>query len=202
MGREAEVDCRIAGRSGRVKALLESTELVLRGDAALRRRWPLAALANVRVDGDALAFEAAGESVHLALGAREAAAWAQRIATPPPTLAAKLGIDTARPAFVCGTVDDAELHAALQGATTPDAQAAHCLVAVVRSDADLVAALAAHAAMAAPHAWLVYPKGAAATPGDAAIRSAWRAAGCRDSKSCAVSAALTATRYSRPAVKP
>lgn len=197
MGREATTGCRIGSANGSVKALLESTELVLRGEPALRRRWPVAALQAVQVQGEALVFQAGGEAVQLALGAREAAAWARRIATPPPTLAAKLGVTAERPAFVCGRVDDDALAAALHGATTADAAAAHWLVAVVRDAQDLAAALDRFAGMHAAHAWLVYPKGRAADPGDAAIRSAWRAAGCMDSKTCAVSDTLTATRYTR-----
>ncbi len=199
MGREAQADCRIGSQQGRAKALLESTELVLRGEAPLRRRWPIEALQQVHVAGEALVFEAAGEVVVLVLGAREASAWARRIATPPPTLAAKLGVAAQRPAFICGAIDDDTLAAALRGATTADAAAAHCLIALVRSEADLAAALAMCAGLAAPHVWLVYPKGRAANPGDAAIRAAWRKAGWMDNKACAVSDTLTATRYTRRA---
>ena len=197
MGREAAVRATVGGESADVKALLESRELILRG--ALRRRWALESLAGVHVDGELLVFEAGDETVRLALGAKEAAAWLRKIETPPPSLAAKLGVSSAAPAFVCGTVDDAELAAALQGATTADAKAASQLVALVLDGADLAAALRQFARLpAARHAWLVYPKGKAANPGDTAIREAWRAAGFNDTKSCAVSEHLTATRYSRP----
>lgn len=198
MGREAAARATVGRESADVKALLEGQELILRG--ALRRRWPLQALAKTAVDGGALVFEAGGEAVRLELGAAEAAAWAKKITTPPPTLAAKLGVGAAAPAFVCGPLDDAELAAALQGATTADPKAATQLVAVVLDRPALATALKQFARLpAARHAWLVYAKGKAADPGDAAIREAWRAAGCNDTKTCAVSATLTATRYSRPA---
>ena len=45
--------------------------------------------------------------------------------------------------------------------------------------------------------WTVYPKGKAGQFGDTAIRTALRDAGWRDTKSCAVSERLTATRYNR-----
>lgn len=197
MGREARVQATVGGASAEVQALLESRELILRG--GLRRRWALDTLAGTAVDGGALAFVAGGEAVRLELGAAEAAAWAKKIATPPPTLAAKLGVGAATPAFTCGPLDDAALAAALQGATTADAKAAGQLVAVVLDAAGLAAALRQMARLpAARHAWLVYPKGKAANPGDAAIREAWRGAGFNDTKTCAVSATLTATRYSRP----
>lgn len=196
MGREAAVRASVGRESADVKALLESRELILRG--ALRRRWALEALAGVHIEGDALVFEAGDETVRLALGAKEAAAWLRKIETPPPSLASKLGVTAGAPAFVCGSVDDAELAAALHGATTTDAKAATQLVAVVMNEAELAAALRQFARLpAARHAWLVYPKGKAANPGDTAIRAAWRAAGFNDTKSCAVSERLTATRYSR-----
>ena len=45
--------------------------------------------------------------------------------------------------------------------------------------------------------WMIYPKGKAAQPSDAEIRSHLRGMGLIDTKSCAVSAQLTATRYIR-----
>ncbi len=196
MGREALVCATVGGESAEGRALLESTELILRG--AWRRRWPVDALAAVRVEQDALVFEVDDTTVQLALGVAEAAAWARRIATPPPSLASKLGVSAAAPAFVCGPLDDAPLVQALHGATTTDPTRATQLVAVVADDAGLAAALAQFSRLpAARHAWLVYPKGRAAAPGDGAIRAAMRAAGHADSKSCAVSERLTATRYSR-----
>jgi hypothetical protein len=196
MGREARVRVTLGGESAEAHALLEGTELILRG--AWRRRWPLDALAAVRVEHDALVFEADGGTVRLALGATQAAAWARKIALPPPTLASKMGLGPAAPAWVCGPLDDTQLAQALRDATTTNPHRATQLVAVVLDDAGLASAMAQFGRLpAARHAWLVYPKGRAAAPGDSAIRAAMRAAGFADSKSCAVSERLTATRYSK-----
>lgn len=66
MGREAITRVEIGGEAGDVLALLESTELILRGD--IRRRFPRDRLVNVHVDGSALCFTCNGESVSPAYG--------------------------------------------------------------------------------------------------------------------------------------
>ena len=82
MGLEAETTCTHSGKSFAVKALLESTELILRGE--LKRKLPIAALKYVSIKNTTLTFEAEGEHYALALGAAKSAAWAKKIAMPPP----------------------------------------------------------------------------------------------------------------------
>lgn len=196
MGREAECEARVGREQGRVKALLESRELILRG--AIKRRWPLPDLREVQVADGALRLQVGDEAVQLTLGATEAAAWAKKIATPPPGLAAKLGVGAGVPAFVIGPLPDAELAAALAGCTTTRPAAAVLALALVQDAAALEAALLAHAGLPqARHLWLVYPKGRDSTLPDSAVRERLRAAAYVDSKSCAVSDRFTATRYAR-----
>jgi len=196
MGREAQAPCAIGAARETARLLLESREIVVRG-ATLRRRFEIAALAALRVEGGALRFEAGGEPVTLELGAAEAGKWLRKLQAPPPTLAARLGIGPDRPAAVHGPVDDATLAEALAGATTDDPARATALVAVVRSLAQLDAAIAAHAGLGCRHLWVVHEKGRDAALGDTAIRTALRGRGYIDSKSSAVSERLTATRYAR-----
>jgi hypothetical protein len=66
---------------------------------------------------------------------------------------------------------------------------------VLASHADLEAALAVARAAPALPLWCVYGKGKHGGIGDAAIRKYLRDHGYIDSKSCAVSDNLTATRY-------
>ena len=196
MGREAGCEARVGHEQGTVKALLESKELILRG--AIRRRWALADLQDVKVVDDILHLRAGDESVDLRLGALQAASWAKKIATPPPSLAAKLGVGPASPAFVIGPLADAELAAALAGGITTRPEAAALALAVVLDLQALDAALKAHARLPAARAiWLVYPKGRDSTLPDGVVRERLRAAGYVDSKSTAVSERLTATRYAR-----
>lgn len=191
MGREAVVSATAGTDAGEVKALLESAELILRG--AFRRRWPRGALTGVRVEDGALVLTAAGEPVRLDLGPL-AEDWAKALATPPPSLRSKLGLDKGN-ALVVGPVTDAELAAALEGVTAGSLDEAAMVVAVVATDADLAMALAALESCRDRPLWVVYPKGRGVAFGDGAIRTALRAAGMRDTKACAVSERMTATRY-------
>jgi hypothetical protein len=194
MGLEAETTCRLGGKAHKVKALLESAELILRGE--LKRKLPIVALKNVSANGAALSFEAEGESFSLDLGAARATAWAKKIATPPPSLAMKLGIGKASQAFLIGAVEHAELKAALKGNTTANTKDASVFIAVIRSETELSAALKAYGKAQVP-IWLVNIKGPKSPLGENPIREKMRAAGFKDTKTCAVSATLSGTRYNR-----
>lgn len=196
MGREAITQAKIGGESGEVRALLESTELILRGD--IRRRFPREMLTDVHVDGEALCFNANGESVWLHLGATVATAWVKAIATPPPSLKAKLGLAKGARVLCVGVLDDPFLEQAATGSQTEVIDEADMIIARIERASDLQAALAVHATRPSLPLWVVYPKGAGMPFGDRHIRDTLRAAGFIDSKSCAVSDRLTATRYGRP----
>jgi hypothetical protein len=190
MGRELTALTRWRGVQAEAKVLLESTELILRG--AHKARLSRAALANWRAADDGLHLMADGEPLYIAMSQLDANRWIKALGTPPPSLAVKLGVGPDRPVRLIGRAGDVALAEALTGACSD--QAAQ-LLAVIEDPAGLSQALTA--AYAAPDLpiWCVYPKGKAADPGDAAIRSAFRAAGWTDSKSCAVSDRLTAMRY-------
>lgn len=194
MGREARCHARWPGGEGEVKALLESHELILRGDHSAR--WPIEVLSDVHADGAWLHLASPDGEIALELGQAPALSWARKIATPPPTLAAKLGVGPACRVQVVGEVEDPILEEALAPALAPDPVQARLTLAVVRSEAELDAALAAHAILPvdAP-IWLINVKGPASPLGENAIRSAMRRRGFVDSKTASVSATLTATRY-------
>ncbi|MDR6871979.1 hypothetical protein J2Y55_002995 [Bosea sp. BE125] len=193
MGREAVTRAEIGGAVGDVRALLESTELILRGD--IRRRFPRERLVNVRVEGEALCFTCVGEAVFLHMGALAAEKWSRAIATPPPSLRAKLGLKQDAKVFLIGACDDAALANAVEGALTDDVVEAAMIIARIEGPGDLTAARVAQAKCPDLPIWAIYPKGHDIRYGDGAIRAALREAGFRDSKSCAVSERLTATRY-------
>ena len=194
MGLEAETTCTHGGKTYKVKALLESTELILRG--GLKRTLPLTSLTNVHASNGSLSFNANGESYALALPANKAATWAKKITSPPPSLAKKLGISAEAVALVIGKTDDAELDATLQGNTTPTPQQAALFIAVTRDVAQLATALKTYGKAQAP-LWLINVKGPKSALGENAIRKKLRALGFMDTKTCAVSATLAATRYNR-----
>ena len=195
MGREAETFAHWQGQSAEVRALLESGEVILRG--GIRDRVPRAAITGMSVDqGDLRLLTDRGPLV-LELGAVEAARWVAALQKPVPTLAQKLGAHAACLAYVTGSLADADLGAALQGCTTAKLAEAGVLVVVLDSPGDLAAAYTL--AQSAPRLmiWCVYRKGRSAAVTDAAVRTYFRDRGYIDSKACAVSDTLTATRYGK-----
>lgn len=190
MGREAIIDVIVDGDTAEVRAVLESSELILRG--AIKRRYSRASLEQVRIEGENLCFMADGEAVKLALGPKLAEAWRIAIETPSPTLRAKLGLATGARALLFGLLDDASLREALEDVEAVDVARADMIVARVETEADVENAMAIGPQLPI---WFVYRKGISAPFGDGQIREKLRAAQYRDTKSCAVSDKLTATRY-------
>jgi len=198
MGREALCNARVGTETAEATALLESTTVVLRG--ALKRKWDIAALQNLRVAGDELLFEVGDEAVALALGEKEAGKWLTKLQTPPPTLAAKLGVSPANPALLIGptvgTLDPA-LAEALSHGLTGNVKEARMLVAVISKPGELERMADFHATMLCKTVWVVHQKGRDAFPSDGEIRMELRSRGYVDNKTSAVSDKLTATRYVR-----
>jgi hypothetical protein len=193
MGLEAVAVARWRGEIAEVKALLESQEIILRG--AIKARIARSGISMVAVVGDELTLHYNGEMLVLALGAKEAMKWRDVLLKPPPSLASKLGIGKDKQVFVIGNSGDAELAEALAGAICATPESATMLLAIVASETDLIAAHAIAARTPGRFLWCIYTKGKNAAFGDTAIRSFMRQRGYIDSKSCAVSAQLTATRY-------
>ena len=193
MGREALVHAEVGDETGEVRALLESAEMILRG--AIRRRFPKSSIKSVTVKSDTLCFTCAGELVRLHLGPRAAEAWRKAIAVPPPGLRAKLGLDKGARALLVGSFDDDVLANALKGVIVKDGLDAAMLIVCVRGAGDLAAARPSMSSIRASPLWTIYPKGRGAAFGEREIRTALRAAGFHDTKSCTVSGLLTATRY-------
>lgn len=193
MGREAVAVAHWRGTVEEVKALLESQEIILRG--AIKARILRSGISNIAVDGDELSLCSNGELLTLELGAAEAVKWRDTLLKPPPSLAGKLGIGPDSPAFVMGNSDDSELNGALAGAKCASPSDAHVLLAITKSPADLAAAFATATQRPELFLWCVFNKGIAVEFGDTAVRAFMRERGYIDSKSCAVSAQLTATRY-------
>lgn len=191
MGREAEGQVSFAGATGEARLLLEAEVLILRG--ALRARIARSSLGGVAVEGDDLLLATPDGPLRATLGARAAEGFARALAKPPPGLAEKLGVSADRRVFLLTPLRDAALLAALDGRTSPTAAEAALTLAELPGSAVLESLLPTLPDL--PF-WGATAKGRSAFP-DAALRERMRAAGWIDSKSCAVSALLTATRYSR-----
>jgi hypothetical protein len=191
MGREAFVDAAYAGRSGKVRALLEAEGIILRRPLGLTiARGSIRALT---VDGGDLVGQADQGPFRLALGAGEALKWKAMLEKPLPTLAEKMGLSPGMAVWTFGTLDGPELEEALAGVQSAEPEAAAQGVARVEGPE----AIEAVAALAPSPVWIIHGKGKSAVFGDNAVRAAMRAEGWIDVKVSAVSETLSATRYRR-----
>jgi hypothetical protein len=196
MGLEAKCRCRWNGVSGEVKALLEAHKLILRGE--IKRRFPLADLSDLRTIGDELRFKNSAGEFALELGADRARRWAEKIVTPAPSLAKKLGVAPTSKVMLIGPIDDIALLEALKDGIAAQKEEASLSLAVVHDEPTLIRALGVHESSAAgTPIWIVHRKGRKTSFGEGPVRSFMRAAGYRDNKVSAVSDTLSATRYTR-----
>jgi hypothetical protein len=191
VGLEAITRAEWRGEVAEVKALLETHELILRGDFKLR--LACADLSGA-VDGDDLVLSHPDGRLVLGLGAAAAGRWLTKITTKPPSLADKLGLKRGVLASVTGDWqgDDA-LAAALSGHL---GEPAGLHIAVVLSEGEFERAVVAVLRLGLP-TWFVHEKGKAAAVTDGMIRQRLRGAGWIDTKSSGVSERLTTTRYQK-----
>ena len=177
---------------------LDASEIAVRG--AFRTQAAVATLHDVRADGDVLRFRAGDDDVALWLG-RAAARWATALRTPPPTLAAKLGIRPGTRVAVAGAVDEPTLRDALAGAEHAAHDDADVVIARLDDAAQLRTVLRTYARALERRVpiWIVYTKGRTAPLGESAVRGMMRDAGLIDVKVAAVSPALTALQFVRRA---
>ncbi|MGO9335881.1 MAG: hypothetical protein ACLPY1_00070 [Terracidiphilus sp.] len=197
MGREAVCTCDWAGTVTEVKALLETGELILRGE--IRKRVTFNEIRDVQVRSGSLYFKAGGEAVELVIGAALAGKWSATITSPPVSLARKLGITDKTVVRMIGGVGDENLKAAVAEAARVSSRGADLIVACVDTPESLQAALKQAGAALAERVpiWVVYAKGPGHGLNETAIRSLLRGNGLMDTKVASVSSALTALRFSR-----
>jgi hypothetical protein len=197
MGREAICDCTFDGTITKVKALLESEELILRGDFSVRA--PFHALHHVRVESESLCFNLDKGAVRLDLGAAAAKSWAKKIKSLPPSLADKLGI-TGKTVRTIGPISDRALDSALGSAALISGRNPDVIVACIDTPESLAATLREAKAQLARSIpiWLVYRKGPGHPLNESAVRATLRSQGLMDTKVSSVSTELTALRFSLP----
>jgi len=197
MGREAICDCTFDGTVTKVKALLESDELILRGDIHLRA--PLHALHHVRVESESLCFNLDTGPIRLDLGAAAAKSWAKKIKSLPPSLAVKLGI-TGKTVRTIGPISNPALDSALSSAALISGRNPDIILAYIDTPESLAAVLGEAKAQLARSIpiWLVYRKGPGHPLNETAIRTRLRANGLIDTKVASVSPELTALRFNLP----
>ena len=195
MGREATCACDWNGTKAEVKALIEPPELILRG--GIRRRIPIAAMKQIRADGERLRFKLNGEPVVLNLGSDVTAKFAKALTTPPPSLAKKLGIAAESVVRMIGEVDDKALEKAISEAKEVTSRSGDVILARVDTPGELTAALKKSAddlGRGVP-IWFIYPKGPGHALNEHIVRATGLSVGIVDTKVAAVSTALTALRF-------
>ena len=198
MGREVQCKAKSGGKWFEGKALLETKELLFRGD--LRLKIPFAALTSVIAHNGELRLRWRGSSAVFALG-EQAEKWAHSILHPKST-AEKLGIKPGLRISAAHMPDDTAMSDARKAATAlardkPVRDSDMIFFgAATTSDLSgikkLLSLLAVNGAL-----WIVYPKGRRAIT-ELQVLSAGRAAGLVDVKVVSYSSTHTALKFVRP----
>lgn len=193
MGREATCHCKWGAEEAGCKVLLEGSELILR--LGMRRRVPLSALTGVAARGRKLVFKAGQDRVELELGPEVAQRWAKAIASPPRSLAGKLGISPTTKLSVMGEVQSEELKKAISEASAARGKEVDLTLICVNLQSELDQYFAGQTCSGP--LWVVYPKGANSSVKESALRELLRSRGFIDTKVASVSAKLTALRFAK-----
>lgn len=208
MGLEASCAATLDGETSRGKALLETNEVLFRGD--FRARVPLSEIKGVTVGGDTLTLKWSGGTLALELGAA-AQKWAEKIRNPPSRLA-KLGVKPgSRVALVGDFGFDAAFESELAEGGANDGAATNKTPSRARVDVLFYApttraALARIAALSkrldpAGALWIVRPKGKDTPVTETDTRKAGLAAGLVEVKVAAFSATHTAVKFVIPVAR-
>ncbi len=198
MGRELLCSIRSSGKTANGKALLETNEIIFRGD--LRLKIPFASLKSVVAQNGELHLRWPEESAVLELG-DQAEKWAYKILHPKST-ADKLGI---KPGLTISAIalsdDDVVRSLSSQAKSFSDARAlrnSDLIFLGANKTADLacverlIQSLVRNGAL-----WIVYPKGRQEIT-ELQVLRAGRAAGLVDVKVVSFSATHTALKFVRP----
>jgi len=183
-----EIRCRVdfGKESSNGKALLETSELIFRGD--FRLKIPFSLIRDIEVSSGKLSIQFTEGSAIFHLG-DAAEKWAARIRNPPSRLD-KLGIKPGTKVKLIGR-HDPDFRRELDGRGAVTTRSKPDLVFVAISTKDELVELAYHSEGAI---WVVYPKGIEAiTQGD--VITAGRAAGLVDIKVCGFSVTHTALKF-------
>jgi hypothetical protein len=205
MGYETKCRARVTDAAGVVReadatVLLETDELIVRGDA--RIKIPRTAIQRAAVRAGVLTVTAPQGTVMMTLGADSAAKWLKKIQEPPKRLIDKLDVKPDAKVWLVG-VDDATLIGQLEERTTQllrGAKASSCDVVFVgvENPKDLERIGRAMKAMTESGAiWVVHRKGPSGVA-DTTIFAKAKALGLTYTKVARVSETHTAEKLVRP----
>ena len=196
MGREARCLVRHDGLEGVCRALLETDDLVVRGD--IRLSVPLGEITEAVEDRGTLRIVWRDGVLDLELGEPEAARWQQAI-LHPKTLFDKLGVkDGQRVAVVGGLPEEFVAELRGQHPEPPPGEELDVIFLAVGEPSDLDLLESVRHGLAPDGAiWIVRPKGSKLLP-EAAVRTAARGTGLVDVKTARFSDTHTADKYVIP----
>lgn len=201
MGRELPCAVRLGGKTAHGKALLETSDIIFRGD--LRLKIPLASLQSISArDGELHVRWPEGKAV-FELG-EHAEKWAHKI-LHPKTTEEKLGIKPGlvisaigefEPSFIARLKQTAKTFSDAKPATNSD------VIFFAADRAADVARTMKHAASLSPAGalWIVYPKGRQELT-ESQVLASGRQAGLVDVKVVSFSSTHTALKFVRPKAK-
>jgi hypothetical protein len=206
MGSEVKCRARFGKQESEGKALLETSEIIFRGD--FRSKIRFATIQSVKVVGDDLQVKTAEGVAILALGADTAAKWRQKI-LHPKTRIEKLGIKEGTRVSLIGFGNQEEgfvkelqnTKAALRPSKNTPSKDCDCIFLSIDTKQQLAqVAKIAREMLGAVALWIIYPKGQQQiTEGD--VLSAGRKAGLTDIKVMGFSATHTALKFVIPVKK-
>jgi hypothetical protein len=197
MGAEAKCRARFGKQVGEGKALLETSEILFRGD--FRLKIPFTGIKRVKaVNGELRVKFADGEAI-FETGATAAEKWADKILHPKSVIE-KIGVKPGTKAVVIG-LTDADFLKQLRGradCSEKIARGSELIFFGVENVAELkrVGALAKSLAPAGA-LWIIYPKGRKEIT-EVGVIHAGRAAGLKDVKVVGFSATHTALKFVIP----
>jgi hypothetical protein len=188
VGNEAMCQAKYGGKTSPGKALLETDELLFRGD--FRLAIPLKSVSSATADRGVLSVTWPGGAASFELGT-SAERWARRI-TSPPTLEAKLGI---KEGTKVASVGVPSWSGRFEGAP---GRSSDVILLGVETTADLRKVAALKKKMRPDAAlWIVYPKGRKDIR-EADVLKTGRDLGLKDNKTCRWSDTHTALRFVVP----
>jgi hypothetical protein len=199
MGAEAICRARFKGQTSEGRALLESSEILFRGD--FRLRIPFAAIASLRSDVGELAVGFDGDTAVFELGSR-AALWAERIRNPRGILD-KLGVKADMAVRVLGIRDEhflSQVEARAGIVHNSDTAGSVDMIFFEADQIDDLSQLPLLKARIKPAGaiWVVSPKGKHAQVKDIDVMAAAREAGLVDNKVASFSTTHTALKLVIP----
>lgn len=194
MGSEAKCTVVERGRRSVGKALLETDELVFRGDVSLR--IALRAVKHAVAEAGVLVVETADGAVTRFEVGRVAARWAEKIRSPPSRLD-KLGVKAGVGVALVGAFDD-DFVAEVRARAKVVARGAALVFFAAPARAGLARVATLRKALPDDGAlWIVYPKGRTEIR-EADVLATGRAAGLKDVKVARFSPTHTALKFVVP----